>query len=209
MKKLLTIALASVVASGCTSINTADNVVPISEVPDKLIENTHKVFFFAGLSFEGSAVQLDEEWVLSTKHHAFIKKMQGVEVFEHPTCDAVMWRRSSDSYIPVASDAIIEEQLTMLGYLPNFLPMASTKGKVLGNIVDGLGCTYTLLYGGIYKGMSGGGAYNSSEQLVGINVGWREIPVKWDHWDREFNGTVVILPVAYLQDWIEEVKNEN
>lgn len=201
MSKLVLIL--SMVLTGCCA-----NGIPnfTAGVPDIVSDNTHKMTI--GL-LEGSYTTINDEWSITVAHNKPIITLTGRTVFYHPTCDIALikTRGKTDNNVKLGV-YYPGDSLHNAGYPPFPLPLAYDKLEYLGD-VSGVGhlgtdkCpAYSYANGIVMGGMSGGGVWNSKNELVGVNVGFADIT--------ELNGVkhdsaFIFVPLLAVKDWIHEV----
>ncbi len=119
------------------------------------------------LAMQGSAVRIDENWLLTAKHNAFFIMFD--DVYEHPLCDIALIKDKGEIDTPVNFKLVNEEEkVTHKGYGSFLAIPAKSEGEFLQYLtVDN--CTVGLTNAPVWAGMSGGAVYNSNEELIGIN----------------------------------------
>lgn len=202
MKKLISL-LFVLILSGCA--NGIPTMNYSSTTPEAL-ENTEKLFvgipFLLGM--EGSTARLNEDWVITVKHNSAIMDVQGLESYEHPTCDVALIKSKGTNFVPVGK-VYTNEDLVHVGY-PLGLPLAVNEGTYVGDVnIEGWGdCMYSATTAVVMGGMSGGGVYNSNGELVGVNHGFVPGEVLWPD-GRKIDSPAVFLSLLAVEDWIEDV----
>ena len=201
---LATVLLFGCVANGVPSIGVNQN--------DKAIaENTEKMFVGIPvvLSLDGSTARLNNEWLVTNAHNKPIIDMQNLEAYYHPTCDIALIRESGDNIVDVGL-VYKGESVKHIGY-PIGMPISVNYGKYYGDITISNftynDCTYSVSDGVVASGMSGGGVYNSQNELVGINVG---VILKFstthpDYATLNDENVAQFLPLAAVDKWLAEV----
>lgn len=169
-------------------------------VDERLVE---KVFIGAPgvLGMEGSSVRLNQDWVLTVGHNW--PMLLARDVTYHPACDVALIRDSAD-FSATTDTAYVGEDVYLAGY-PALTTLSVSKGKVLNDfIITGQDCLYTATSNSAMGGMSGGGAFDSDGNLVGVNIGFANGIVNWSD-GASFDSPAIILTIYAIQGWIEEV----
>jgi hypothetical protein len=202
MKKLIAL-LFVLILSGCA--NGIPTMSYSSTTPEAL-ENTEKLFVGVPvlLSMEGSSARLNEDWIVTVKHNSLIMGLQGVESYEHPTCDIALIKSKGDNVVPTGK-LYSNDKVVHVGY-PVGMPLSVNEGVYLGDTsVRGWGeCSYSATTGVVMSGMSGGGVYNAAGELVGVNHGFATGELVWPD-GRTADSPAVFLSLFAVEDWIEEV----
>ncbi|WP_255232565.1 trypsin-like peptidase domain-containing protein [Vibrio pelagius] len=102
----------------------------------------------------------------------------------------------------------IGEPVTHVGYPMTRGPIFNA-GHYIGeiNIATWQGCTMSATTGRVRVGMSGGGVYNQSGELVGVNHGYIPETVRWH--DFEYHQPSVFVPLLAVSDWLTEVTGKS
>jgi len=191
----------TIILTGCA------NGIPdiTSEKPEAVVRRTRKMFVGVPvlLSMEGSFVALDDKYAVTVAHNKAILDFQNKEYWIHPTCDIAVFRNDSDETANVGL-VYKGEAIYHSGY-PIGLPMAYNEGSYTGEVDmnDRKGCTQSLTSSVIMQGMSGGGAWNSKGELVGVNVGYTNYVTFPDGSIQESPG--VFQSLYGVKDWLKEV----
>lgn len=204
MKNIMTILLLSMTAmiTGCA------NGVPsmAGSLHEDIVQSNEKIFVGVPvlLSAEGSAVRLDDEWMITAAHNKFILEIKSEDVYYHPTCDVALYRKEGVSYTDV-SKVYSGESINHVGY-PIGMPLSQGRGEYSGDIlVEGWDdCTYSATTGTVMAGMSGGGVYNSYGELVGINHGFNSSKVTWPD-GSEVDSPAVFVSLVAVSDWLASI----
>lgn len=181
----------------------------VENVPEKVLANTYKIF--AGIpllaSLEGSSVRYSADWVLTSAHNELILQLTGKEYYKHPICDIALYKDviDNDTHTPRITTGLVYqgEMMYHTGY-PIGLPMTVSGGIYIGDIIEKDGCRYSVSSAGIIGGTSGGGVWNSNNELVGITRGYIKGTTKWGD-GREAKDHGVFVPLAGYQDWIDSI----
>lgn len=206
MRKLLT-TVVGVLLVGCA------NGIP-TLIDDRISEenqaNVKKVF--AGvpivLGMEGSAVRLNEDWMITAAHNEFILESTGKEVYYHPTCDIAIYRNKGEGQSAVGTWNF-GDTLHNVGY-PTMLPLSVGSGKFIANATNPNTeydqCIVAATEGAVMGGMSGGGVYNEHQELVGIIHGFNSDLV-WE--DGTNSGEVMLFTSIWVvREGLNEITGE-
>ncbi|EGQ9284601.1 hypothetical protein F7U66_01840 [Vibrio parahaemolyticus] len=185
-------------------------VSPITKTNEQQTQRTEKIFLgIPGvLSFEGSAVRLNEEWMLTAKHNFPILSLRK-EVHYHPRCDLALYRDPTDEpFEDVKIGTVYSgEPIQATGY-PMYYPLTTTHGtfdlnvKLTFNQYEN--CTFSAGGFGVMSGMSGGGIWHSETgHLVGITHGFAIFPVK------EYGLVGLFVALQDLDEWFIEVTGKS
>ncbi len=202
-KKLLITIMASMLITGCT-VNGL--VTPTTEIDREELKMAGIPLIFA---FNGSAVRLDDNWVVTAKHNkGFIF---AEEIYEHPNCDIMIFKSPTYENIELikTNSPKKDEKITTKGYA-SFL-MLPSKGE--GHYIEPLmqnNCRLGMTDAPAVSGMSGGGVYNESNELLGINQSLLKhivldegsIPLR-----EEGRRRTIFVPICEktVEPWIEEI----
>ncbi|AKO77638.1 hypothetical protein EN12_21170 [Vibrio cholerae] len=119
------------------------------------------------LAMQGSAVRIDENWLLTAKHNAFFIVFD--DVYEHPFCDIALIKDKGEIDAPANFKLANEnEKVTHKGY-GSFLAIPSKSNGEFLQYLTVNNCTLGLSNAPVWSGMSGGAVYNSNQELIGIN----------------------------------------
>lgn len=204
MKTILrnTVIAASIALSGCS------NGIPefkYKSLSSNATSTTHKVFIGIPLlaSLEGSYVSLDSEWSLTAAHNKTLLSPLGIEAYYHETCDVALIRKGGKS--SKLGYSYFGETLYHVGY-PVGIPLSVSDGVLINNIeIDNYkGCVKGVTDGVIFSGMSGGGVYNSSGNVIGINHGFVLGGIDWGNGESSSN-VAVFTYTENIRDWIIEI----
>ncbi len=163
------------------------------------------------LSVQGSAVRIDEEWLLTAKHNASFLLFD--EVYEHPDCDIALIKDKGKIAKPLNMRLVGHtEKLTHKGYAGFFAIPSKGRGEFLQYLTTN-NCTVGLSDAPIWQGMSGGAVYNSNKELVGINsaiirnieLNPGSAPLK----DADRRTAYVPVCSKEVGEWMESVTNKN
>lgn len=156
------------------------------------------------LCASGSAVRLDDDWMLTVAHNATILRLQGIEAFYHSKYDIALYRESGES--EVAIGVVNESEVVVHHGYPYSIYLATKEGVYGGNVV--MSNQGAVILGAssasIHNGMSGGGVYNSKGELVGINQGVLNDTLEWSNGNKIVKPTVFV-PLIEVSDWLTEV----
>lgn len=159
----------------------------------------------AGMS--GSSVRIDDEWILTAGHNNFILTS---EWYPHSDCDIALVKevKKGVSQISMTSPKV-DETLYSKGYFSSFMIPVKTEGVYIEPFKN-FECLVGFTNAAIGSGMSGGGTYNNSGELVGINAAIVEHineapdskPTR-----KEFRRKSLFVPVCseQISSWITEV----
>ncbi|AOQ26824.1 hypothetical protein [Vibrio phage S4-7] len=163
------------------------------------------------LSVEGSSVRLDDTWYLTAAHNKTIMTLKLDDVYYHPYCGIALVKEYEEGVSPVTFSSIKEnEPLTLIGY-PMGTPLASNQGYHVGflNIASYIKCTAVdATTATTVSGMSGGGVFNSNEEVVGVIGGivTDDITIIGGKYDQQTLTTSSYFTNVYeVRDWIESV----
>ncbi len=191
--------------TGCFLVNGELTAVPEKNKPSIKYLPIGIPFLLGG---HGSSVPLTENLSLTAKHIATYTYNSVVAY--HPDCDIAIIEQDNN-----------EEDLTVLG---NIYPekAVSTYGRGLtGNLLEGVGkyyldvnfidsdlfenCPASVMDAPIQSGMSGGGVFNDSGELVGIISGMSGAKFKLlDGQELNLERVSVFVSTNFVKDWIKE-----
>tara|TARA_Y100001956_G_C4079449_1_gene167711 strand:- start:4 stop:624 length:621 start_codon:yes stop_codon:yes gene_type:complete len=195
------IVLVALLLTGCA--NGLPDVY--GNIQDDIEQDNEKIFVGVPLlmGLEGSVARLDNEWLVTAAHNKPILEMTGKDVFYHPTCDIALVKKQghTDHGIGLVYPG---QSVTHVGY-PLGLPLSSSKGEYVGDVsVYGWDkCQMSGTTGVIMVGMSGGGVYNESGELIGVNHGFVSGDVTWP--DQSIKSPAVFVSLYAVRDWLESV----
>jgi hypothetical protein len=185
--------------TGCVSATGLPNLM-ISDQPDVIKENTSKLFVGvpALLALEGSSVRINQDWLVTAAHNKPILSMLGKEVVYHPTCDIALIKESGEGGVDLGL-VYDGDEIKASGY-PTMLSLAINSGKVLGGIKlpdfkYGEECVYIAFDAANISGMSGGGVFNESNQLVGTISSNGKLS--------DGSRVSFATPIVFVSDWIK------
>ncbi len=206
MKKLLTGLLTVPLLLSC--VHTEPDQTYVSETN---IQNVEKIFVGIPwlLGAEGSAVRLNEEWMVTAAHNALIMELKLEEVYYHPTCDIAVYRDKGEGKSEVGNWNF-GETLYSVGY-PTLQHIKVREHKYLQNVTNPdhryKNCVVAATEGKSTIGQSGGGVYNDRNELVGIIHGtWKQL----HNFDGSVNneGGMLFTSLYVVQDWLYEITGE-
>lgn len=191
--------------TGCFLVNGELTAVPEKNKPTIKYLPIGIPFLLGG---HGSSVPLTENLSLTAKHIATYTYNSVVAY--HPDCDIAIIEQDNN-----------EEDLTVLG---NIYPekAVSTYGRGLtGNLLEGVGkyyldvnfidsdlfenCPASVMDAPIQSGMSGGGVFNDSGELVGIISGMSGAKFKLlNGQELNLERVSVFVSTNFVKDWIKE-----
>ncbi len=175
---------------------------PLATPQITISDRTFKIFLGipAFLSLEGSAVRLDDTWMITAAHNRPIIFYRDGLVY-HPDCDIALFKDPTNK--PV-KDLIIEEpkydtKLSAAGYPLNY-PLVEDAGTHLINVIfpNYPDCIKALGSYGTMKGMSGGGVWGENGALMGIIHGWTSEVIE------THEGGSIYVPLYPIKDWLME-----
>ena len=172
------------------------------------------------LAMQGSAVRLDENWVLTAKHNA--PSVLFDNLITHPICDIGVYKDKGEMEAPLSAIVAYENQeITTKGYAGWFAMPAEGKGKFVQYVnvtatddPNSAMCKMALVDAPLWSGMSGGGAFTSEGNLLGINAATYQslnahpgnvIPIK----EQERYSAIVPVCSKQVSDWLQEVTGKN
>ncbi len=191
--------------TGCFLVNGELTAVPEKNKPSIKYLPIGIPFLLGG---HGSSVPLTENLSLTAKHIATYTYNSVVAY--HPDCDIAIIEQDNS-----------KEDLVALG---NIYPekAVSTYGRGLtGNLLEGVGkyyldvnfidsdlfenCPASVMDAPIQSGMSGGGVFNDSGELVGIISGMSGAKFKLlDGQELNLERVSVFVSTNFVKDWIKE-----
>jgi hypothetical protein len=187
------------------------NGIPnVTLTSNKVTERVEKIFVGVPvlLSLEGSSARLDEEWFVTAAHNKLILDTTQGEVYYHPTCDIALVKE--EGLGSEVAPLVVNESLRLVGY-PIGLPISINSGTHIGfvNIADYVNCTATdIATATTISGMSGGGVYNNSDQLVGVVGGviTDDLYINGGLYDKQTLTTSTYFTNLYeVREWLTEV----
>lgn len=206
MKKLLTPLLTIPLLLSC--VHTEPDQTYVSETN---IQNVEKIFVGIPwlLGAEGSAVRLNEEWMITATHNALIMELKFEEVYYHPTCDIAVYRDKGEGKSKVGNWNF-GETLYSVGY-PTLQHIKVREHKYLQNVVNPdrryKDCIVAATEGKSTIGQSGGGVYNDRNELVGIVHG--KFTTLENHDGSVHTGGGMLFTSLYVvRDWLYEITGE-
>ncbi|WP_199438477.1 hypothetical protein [Vibrio owensii] len=202
----IALALALIALYGCS--NRLIN--PLTHTNEQQTKRTEKVF--VGIpsifSFEGSAVRLDETWMLTARHN-YPTLILKDEVHYHPRCDVALYKDPINEPLDDIKIGTVYtgEKIQATGY-PKHYPLTTTYGTFDVNVKltskRFQNCTYSGGDFGVMSGMSGGGIWHEKTgHLVGITHGWALLPVE----DHGFIG--LFVAIRDLDPWLKEITGKS
>lgn len=208
-KKWSAIGLAVVLLLGC-----ANGIPYLVTNKSSISDNTEMIFIGLPLilSMSGSSARLDENWMVTAAHNKFILEVQMKDVYYHPECDIAIYRdevdTSKNNTVPVGV-LMFQEQVKHLGYSVGVL-LSEGIGTYEGIIktVEHPNCHADILTTAkVMGGMSGGGVYNTKDELVGITSAFANE-------DFVINGKLIEQPtyavlLEDVSDWLFQVTGVN
>lgn len=163
---------------------------------------------FVGVPFllgaEGTDVYIGNGYYLSAAHNKLILELQVRDTLYHEFCDIVIWKGRNIGDGVKLGTFDINDTLYTVGY-PMLMPLTSSKGTYHGYVYEPDGrCRYFATDASISSGMSGGGVFNESGELVGIIRGVMRTTLKWANGHELKNPTVFTsVDIEYVRKWIE------
>lgn len=205
MKNILIAITLSSLLSGCAINGFYEGV---SDDAPAYVEKISKKNFLGippFFAFEGSSIQLNNEWRATAAHNKIL--FLGKEVYYHPRCDFALYKEKSPNQS--LKIGIIHEKETLFhtGY-PLFWTYSAHKSKYLGEVENPQDkCIYSGTDGTLIGGMSGGGVIDSNNSIVGVNVGIMYKNVEFSVQD-ELAPTVFISFLS-VKDFIKEITGQD
>lgn len=199
------------VLSGTLLMGCVMNGVPnITLTSSEVTKRVEKIFVGVPilLAVEGSSARLDEEWFVTAAHNKLILDSTKGEVYYHPTCDIALVKE--EGLGSEVAPLVVNESLRLVGY-PLGLPISINSGTHIGfvNIADYVNCTATdITTATTISGMSGGGVYNNSDQLVGVVGGviTDDLYINGGLYDKQTLTTSTYFTNLYeVREWLTEV----
>jgi hypothetical protein len=175
-----------------------------SDTPDDILKYNDKKFLGIPflLAFEGSSVKLNNQWRATVAHNRPL--LVGQEVYYHPRCDFALIKIADEGDYPEVGFAFYEKNVFHVGY-PIFGIGSSHKGEARGDVINTTdNCMYSATDGTVISGMSGGGVFNESGQLVGVTTGVMFNNLEWPDGKTELFPSV-FMPLAGVEDFIYEI----
>ncbi len=176
------------------------------DTPQGIEDQVEKVF--VPVLVEGSAVRLNEDWLISAAHNKSIFSIQGREVYYHLTCDVALIRDHKEGVKTKVGSLDIGGSLFVVGY-PSMISLMSHKGKHVGNLtIPETPCIYGATNATTIGGMSGGGVYNISGELIGIVRG---VALGVDNPEAigGYANPTIFTYLENVEDWVEEITGES
>ncbi|ARN69923.1 hypothetical protein FORC36_5406 (plasmid) [Vibrio vulnificus] len=193
--------ISSIMLTGCAGNGL---VTPTTEIDDIDL----KYLGVPGvLAMQGSAVRIDENWLLTAKHNSFFILFD--DVYEHPLCDIALIKDKGKIDNQTKQTLVnADEKVTHKGYGSFLAIPAKSDGEFLQYLtVDN--CTVGLTNAPMWAGMSGGAVYNSNQELIGINkaIVWSVKLNEGSNPLKEADRRTAYTPVCSEEvgQWIEKV----
>ncbi len=194
-----------------TSLVGCVNGVPLPSGFSTNTQNTELVVVGVPLllSMSGSAARLDDEWMVTAAHNKFILESTGKEVFYHPTCDIALYRSKGTNTVPLGVFHIGDE-LSHVGYYLGVM-QSENPGTFVSTIksLENPDCDADVITTATAgQGMSGGGVYNSANELVGTTVAFYYETMTIT--GSEAQVSKVVNPTSFValynvRDWLTEI----